>query len=55
MTYITKRQKDIKKQNADKNLQRLIVLFGNFMLEKRGIKEPVTEAELTEFVSTLPK
>lgn len=55
MSYITKKQRDIKKQNADKNLQRLIVSFANFMLEKRGIKEPVTSEELTEFVSTLSK
>lgn len=55
MSYITKKQRDIKKQNADRNLQRLVVAFGNFMLEKRGIKEPVTKEELTEFVSTLPK
>lgn len=54
MSYKTKTQREAAKRiEADKRLQMLLIRFGNFILEKRGIKESVTNEDMTDFAESL--
>jgi hypothetical protein len=55
MSYITKKQKDIQTKNTDAKIQMLLNMFGNFIIQKRGLKGDVTKEELKEFVGLLEK
>lgn len=55
MKFIGKKQRGIASKTADAKIQILLNMFGNFILDKRGVKEKVTEEDLKEFVKLIEK
>lgn len=55
MTYITKKQRTTQQKSADSKFQVLLVTFGNFMLERKGINDKVTDEDMKEFIVLLNK
>ena len=53
MTYKQKAIRQADAKRADAKIQILLNMFGNFILEKRGVTEKVTEEEMKDFVSLL--
>ena len=53
MTYKQKAIRQAEARKADAQIQILLNMFGNFILEKRGITEKVTNEEMKDFVSLL--
>lgn len=55
MTYKTKAVREADTKRADAKIKILLNMFGNFMLEKKGIKDKVTEEDIKEFSTLLGK
>ncbi len=53
MTYKQKAIRQADTKRADAKIQVLLNMFGNFILDKRGVTEKVTEEEMKEFVKLL--
>ena len=53
MTYKQKAIRQAEARKADAQIQILLNMFGNFLLEKRGVAEKVTNEEMKDFVSLL--
>jgi hypothetical protein len=53
MTYKQKAIRQAEARKADAQIKILLNMFGNFLLEKRGITEKVTNEEMKDFVSLL--
>jgi len=53
MTYKQKAIRQADTKRADAKIQVLLNMFGNFILDKRGVTEKVTEEEMKDFVSLL--
>jgi hypothetical protein len=53
MTYKQKAIRQAEARKADAQIQILLNMFGNFLLEKRGVTEKVTNEEMKDFVSLL--
>ena len=53
MTYKQKAIRQAEARKADAQIQIFLNMFGNFLLEKRGVTEKVTNEEMKDFVSLL--
>lgn len=51
--FLSKTERDIKE--ADARIKVLLQMFGNYLLNERGIKEPVNQKELNNFEKLLNK
>jgi hypothetical protein len=53
--YVTKAQREAQAKQSDAKIQMLLNMFGNFIIQKRGLTGDVTKEELKEFVGLLEK